>query len=297
MSRKPFVVIGASGQVAQALGDAARARGITLVLAGRPRTDIADLTSLSALFAELRPELVINAAAYTAVDKAETELDAARATNEEGPARLAVLCEATGAALVHLSTDYVFDGRKRLPYREDDICAPINIYGLTKAAGEDAIRRVLPRHIILRTAWVYGPAGQNFLKTMLRLGQERDVVRVVADQCGTPTSADDLARVILDVAPQVAVAKASAPLWGTYHVTALGETTWHGFAAEIFACAARAGIRVPKLEAIATKDYPTVAARPMYSVLDTAKIRGVFGVALPQWQDRVGPCVQRLAQQ
>ena len=270
-------------------------RGVPLVLAGRPTVDITDLPSLSTVFAAHRPALVINAAAYTAVDKAETDVDAARAANQEGPARLAVLCQTTGAALVHLSTDYVFDGRKPSPYREDDPVAPLNVYGLTKAAGEEAVRGSLSRHIILRTAWVYSPVGHNFMTTMLRLGQERDVVRVVADQIGSPTSADDLAAAILDIAPRLAAEPDGSRLWGTYHLTGAGETSWHGFAAEIFKLAQSAGRKVPRLEAITTQEYPAPAVRPLHCILDTSKFRQTFGLTLPAWQDSVPACFKRLA--
>ena len=294
MSTKPIVVIGATGQVAQALRCAASGRGIHLVCAGRPETDINDLASLSAVFDKFRPALVVNAAAYTAVDKAEEDVEAARNANHDGPARLAVLCDTTGAALVHLSTDYVFDGKASSPYREEQPAAPLNVYGLTKAAGEEAVRSVLARHVILRTAWVYGPTGQNFLKTMLRLGSERDVVRVIADQKGTPTSASDIASAILDIAPRLIAAGACENIWGTYHLTAQGETTWHGFAAEIFRLAGESGRKVPRLEAITAQEYPLPAVRPSYSVLDTRKIRAAFGVALPDWQKSVSACFKRL---
>ena len=247
------------------------------------------------LFADQRPDLVINASAYTAVDKAEVETEIAHSTNQEGPASLAVLCQATGAALIHISTDYVFDGSQRTPYLEDDVRAPQSVYGATKSAGEDAIRKVLPRHAIFRTAWVYGPDGQNFLKTMLRLGAERDEVRVVSDQFGSPTPADVIAGTILDIAPRLLSDGDKDSLWGTYHLTAQGETSWHGFAAEIFRQVALSGRKVPRLHAITTSDYPTPAVRPKYSVLETSKIRRTFGLTLPDWQQGVATCVKRLA--
>jgi dTDP-4-dehydrorhamnose reductase len=289
METPAITVIGASGQVAKALARAAHSRGETLVCFGRPAVDIADSASLSGVFQRSKPALVINAAAYTAVDKAESEPDAARTANELGPAHLAALCCAHGVPLIHISTDYVFDGRATVPYTEDDQRAPINVYGHTKSAGEDAIRAVLPQHIIVRTAWVYGPDGQNFLKTMLRLGAERDVLRVVADQHGTPTSADDLAVALLDIARAVLRAGDTAA-WGTYHAVGVGQTTWHGFAHEIFRQAAEAGLQVPKLEAIETAAYPAPAARPRYSVLDTDKLQRTFGIALPPWQYSLAQC-------
>ena len=295
MKDQRIAVIGASGQVAQALARAGLARSMPLFVSGRPDVDINDLDSLSRLFADHRPDLIINASAYTAVDKAESDAEAAESANEQGPARLAVLCQATGAALIHISTDYVFDGHKRTPYFEDDARNPQSVYGVTKSAGEDAIRTALPRHAIFRTAWVYGPDGQNFLKTMLRLGAERDEVGVVADQFGTPTPADVVAGTILDIAPRLLNDGDKDSLWGTYHLTAQGETSWQGFAEEIFAQAALAGRKVPRLHAITTEDYPTAAKRPQYSVLDTSKLRKTFGVDLPDWRPGVANCVKRLA--
>ena len=295
MTQQRIAVIGASGQVAQALVRAASVRKLDLIVAGRPQSDITDLASLSRLFADCQPDLVINASAYTAVDKAEVEIAAARAINEEGPARLAVLCQATGVALIHISTDYVFDGDSRIPYAEDDKRRPQSVYGVTKSAGEDAIRTALARHAIFRTAWVYGPDGQNFLKTMLRLGAERDEVRVVADQFGTPTPADLIATSLLDVAPRLLADGNRDGLWGTYHLTAAGETSWHDYAGEIFRQAALAGRKVPRLHAVSSSEYPTAATRPKYSVLDCSKLRNTFGLELPAWQDGVANCVRRLA--
>ena len=294
MSARPISVIGATGQVARALQRVAMARCTPLIAAGRPQADIADAASLRAFLAVSNPSLVINAAAYTAVDKAESDADAAHTINCNGPAALAALCDNAGVPLIHLSTDYVFDGRKRSPYVEDDVCVPACVYGRTKAAGEDAVRQQIARHVIVRTAWVYGPEGQNFLRTMLRLGAERDVLRVVADQRGTPTSADHLAAALLDIASEIAIAGDEAP-WGTYHLTAAGETTWHGFATEIFRHEREAGRKVPRLDAITTAAYPTPAIRPQYSVLDTNKIENAFGIALPPWQAGVADCMKRLA--
>lgn len=294
MTEQIIAVVGASGQVARALSRAAKLAGVPVIAAGRPEADINDLPSLSAFITSHKPALVINAAAYTAVDKAESDEEAARSANEDGPARLATLCSLIGAPLIHISTDYVFDGKKTSPYVEDDATAPLGVYGATKAAGEEAVRRTLARHVIVRTAWVYGAEGHNFLKTMLRLGAEREVVRVVADQRGTPTYAGDLAAALLDIARQVMARGDTAP-FGTYHLVATGETSWFGFAEEIFRSAAALGHKVPRLEAISTADYPTPAPRPAYSVLDTSKIRSAFGIALPPWQQGVAACLKRLS--
>ncbi len=294
MSGLPIAVIGASGQVAKALTKAAAERGQAIVVAGRPHVDLTDAKSVAAFLDWAQPSVVINAAAYTAVDKAETDQAAAIALNAQGPARLADWCASHGVPLIHISTDFVFDGHKTSPYCENFRRNPLSVYGQTKSAGEDGVRAALDQHIIVRTAWVYGPDGSNFLKTMLRLGAERDVVRVIADQTGTPTCAGDIAAALLDIAAQVDDKKQAAR-WGTYHLVAGGETTWHGFAQEIFEHAAKAGFKTPKLEAIPTADYPLPAKRPAYSVLDTAKIRDTFGIVLPPWQKGVAETVRLLA--
>lgn len=289
-----IAIIGRSGQVAQALARGAAGRSFHVVCAGRPEADLADARSLGAFLNAAKPDLIVNAAAYTAVDKAETERDLAFTINAHGPAVLAKLVAEAGIPLVHISTDYVFDGTSRRPYREDDPIAPLGVYGASKAAGEAAVREVLPRHIILRTSWVFGADGTNFLKTMLRLGQTRDEIGVVADQHGGPTFAGDLADAILDLVPRLVAGGADVP-WGTYHVTNAGETTWHGFAAEIFALAAREGLKTPRLEAIATADYPTPARRPAYSVLDCGKIERTFGLRRRHWREGLEACITKLA--
>ena len=294
MSGRPLAVIGASGQVARALARQGQLRGLPIAVGGRPDVDLNSTQSITAFLDTAAPSLVINAAAYTAVDKAETDLVAAQALNVEGPARLAAWCASRGVPLMHISTDFVFDGAKCSPYREDDVRNPLSAYGRTKSDGEDAVRAVLPEHIILRTAWVYSADGNNFLKTMLRLGAEREVVRVVADQAGTPTTADDIAITLLDMAAAIESKRVASP-WGTYHFVAGGQTTWHGFAAEIFAEAAALGMKTPKLEAITTAAYPLPAVRPSYSVLDTTKIRETFGIAPHPWQTGVAETVRQQA--
>jgi dTDP-4-dehydrorhamnose reductase len=286
----PIAVIGASGQVARALARQGQLRGLPIAVGGRPDVDLNFTQSVTAFLDTAAPSLVINAAAYTAVDKAETDEASAVALNVEGPARLAAWCASRGVPLIHISTDFVFDGAKRTPYCEDDARNPLSAYGRTKSA----VRAALAEHIILRTAWVYSADGNNFLKTMLRLGAERDVLRVVADQAGTPTTADDIAAALLDITAAIQSGKVANP-WGTYHFVADGQTTWHGFAAEIFATAAALGMKTPKLEAITTAEYPLPATRPAYSVLDTTKIRETFGVAPNPWQTGVAETVRQLA--
>jgi dTDP-4-dehydrorhamnose reductase len=237
--------------------------------------------SLVALLDRVRPDVVVNAAAYTAVDRAEEERDAAWRANAEAPGIIARWCAAADVPLVHYSTDYVFDGQGTRPYREDDATAPLGVYGASKLGGEEDIRAAGGRHLIFRTAWVYASHSANFLRTMLRLGADRDVLRVVADQIGTPTPA----ALIADVTAQAL--QHAGGLSGTWHLTATGETSWHGFAEAIFAEAVAAGklARAPKVEAITTADYPTPAKRPAYSHLDVSKLESDLGIALPSWQD------------
>lgn len=282
-----IAVVGASGQVARALVRAAGWRGVDLVAAGRPEADISDPVSLMAFLLKAQPRLVVNAAAYTAVDLAESEPTLARCINAEGAGSLARICALLDIPLVHISTDYVFDGSKTAPYVECDRAAPANAYGESKWAGEEAVRAAHERHVILRTAWVYGPDGTNFVKTMLTLGAVRDELRVVDDTIGSPTSARDIADAILDIAEHLRRAPKSN-VWGTYHITAGGSTTWHGFANEIFRHARASGARTPRLVAIPSSAYPTPARRPAHSVLANTKIAAAFGIRLPNWRISLG---------
>jgi dTDP-4-dehydrorhamnose reductase len=252
--------------------------------------DLEDLPAVRALVDRVAPDLVVNAAAHTAVDRAEEERDLAWRINAGAPGALADACARRDVRLVHYSTDYVFDGQGTRPYREDDPPAPLGVYGASKLAGEEAIRASGARHLIFRTAWVYASHSHNFLRTMLRVGAERDTLRVVADQVGTPTPA----ALIADVTAR-ALQRRSADS-GTWHLTASGQTSWHGFAEAIFAGAVARGLlpRAPRVEPIATADYPTPAARPAYSVLDTHKLRETFGIFLPAWQDGLGGVLDEL---
>ncbi|WP_374012114.1 dTDP-4-dehydrorhamnose reductase [Pseudoxanthomonas koreensis] len=256
--------------------------------------DLADPDALAALVARQVPDAVVNAAAYTAVDQAEDDREAAFRINAEAPAALARACAAASIPLVHYSTDYVFDGRGSRPYREDDPTAPLGVYGASKLAGEDAVRAAGGRHLVLRTAWVYAAHGRNFLRTMLRLGAEREELGVVADQVGTPTPA---ALVADASARMLAQALGDATLRGTWHVVADGQTSWHGFAEAIFAEAVAAGLllRAPRVRPITTADYPTPARRPAYSHLDTARLRTDFGIDPPHWRAGLQQVVARLA--
>lgn len=260
-----ILVFGGNGQLGQELTRAAVTRTVALHALAHAEADIADDVAVAAALERWKPSLVVNAAAYTKVDLAEGNVEEARRGNEIGPSILAAACARADVPLVHISTDYVFDGRKEGAYRESDPVCPIGAYGRTKAAGEDAVRRTLKRHIILRTAWVYSEFGGNFLKTILRLAETSDELRIVADQHGSPTSAGEIAEAILNVASAFLHDRTLA---GTYHFTAAGVTTWHGFASRIVEAAAPITGRNPRVIAIGTADYPTAAKRPANSRLD-----------------------------
>ncbi len=267
------LVTGVSGQVGGELvraADRAAASGIEIVGVGRDRLDLAKPGGIDGVLDTVRPTVVVNPAAYTAVDRAEQESDAAFAINRDGPAALAAACAERGIGLLHLSTDYVFDGSATVPYRPEDPVAPLGVYGASKQAGETAIRHAIEDHIILRTAWVYAARGANFMNTMLRVGATRDALRVVDDQRGTPTAAPDIASAILAILAARAAGTPVPP--GTYHYTAEGETTWYGFAEAIFERAATVWGRRPEVEAITTDQYPTPTRRPAYSVLDNSSL-------------------------
>ncbi|EKT4098583.1 dTDP-4-dehydrorhamnose reductase [Stenotrophomonas maltophilia] len=284
------LVFGGNGQVGQELLRAlaplgkvvATTRSGTLPDGSACETaDFGQPESLPALLDRLQPSIVVNAAAYTAVDRAEQEVDAAFAANAQAPGVIARWCAAHGVPFVHYSTDYVFDGQGTVPYHEDEPTAPLGVYGTSKRDGEDAVRAAGGRHLIFRTAWVYASHGANFLRTMLRVGAERDQLRVVADQMGTPTPA----ALIADVTAQAL--QHPGQLSGTWHLTASGQTSWHGFAEAIFAESLAAGVLVkaPSVEAIPSSEYPTPAKRPAWSVLDNRKLQQDFGIVLPVWQD------------
>jgi len=284
-----ILLFGANGQVGHELRRSLACRGEVVATTRSGRLDdgnaceVADFDvpdALPGLVERIAPSLVVNAAAYTAVDKAESDRAAAFRANAEAPSRIAEMCARLGIPLVHYSTDYVFDGTGTRPYREDDSTSPLGVYGESKLAGEQGIRASGASHMILRTAWVYAPHGKNFLRTMLRLGGERDALGVVADQIGTPTSAGLIADVTAALLPQAGIRS------GIWHLTANGEASWHGFAEAIFAGAMSRGLlpRAPQVNAIATADYPTPARRPAYSRLDTSRLQAEFGVALPDWR-------------
>ena len=286
-----LLVLGAAGQVGRELCRLTWPVGTAIVAIDRPGIDIAEPGAVIAALARERPDIVVNAAAYTAVDRAESEPDAAWAANCAGPANLATGCAEAHIPFIHLSTDYVYDGSKAGPYREDDPVNPLGVYGKSKEAGDRAIREVLPEHVILRTAWVYSAHGHNFVKTMLRLAAERPALRVVADQTGSPTSAADIAGAIQEIVRQI---RAGNTRWSTYHFAGAGAVSWHAFAKAIFAEAAPWRGPPPSVEAITTADYPTPARRPLNSVLDCAKIGEAFGITPRPWREALAEIIREL---
>lgn len=291
------LLLGGNGQVGRELRRSLPELGELIVAtrSGEGAEAIADfdrLDPLAALIENLAPDVVVNAAAYTAVDKAETDAEAAFRINAEAPSVIARACAASGALFVHYSTDYVFDGQATQPYREDDATGPLGVYGTSKLAGEQAIRDSGARHAILRTAWVYAAHGKNFLLTMLRLAGERDELRVVADQFGAPTPASFIAEAT------AALLRHGVAQSGTWHLTTQGETSWHGFASAIMEEAHDLGLlqQVPRVLPITTVDYPTPARRPAYSVLDTTRLQQDFGISPPDWREGLTQTLRQLAE-
>jgi dTDP-4-dehydrorhamnose reductase len=279
-----ILLTGANGQVGWELSKQGGQRGLEILALDRSDLDITDPVSVSKKVNHSDVSLVVNAAGYTAVDQAESEPELAFAANRDGPASLASTCGKAGIPLVHISTDYVFDGQKKGAYRVTDPVSPLSVYGKSKAAGEVEVRKHLREHFILRTGWVYGIHGDNFVKTMLGLGREREVIQVVDDQYGCPTYAADLAETILKIAAQLL--DGGQVHWGTYHYCGKGVTTWHGFAKEIFRLASDyASLKVKRVEPISTSEYPTPAQRPIISVLDCSLIEKTFNIRPKPWRE------------
>lgn len=289
-----IVVTGRDGQVARSLAERGAESGHEIVALGRPELDLtADPATIAAALTAARPDAIVSAAAYTAVDKAEADADLAFQVNAKGAGAVASAAAALGVPLVHLSTDYVFEGSKDSPYTEDDPTGPTGVYGASKLAGERAVLDAHANSAILRTAWVYSPFGANFVKTMLRLAADRDEVAVVADQRGSPTSALDIADGILAVVSNLA-SRPDRELRGTFHLTGAGEASWAEFAQEIFAASAEAGGPSARVRHIGTADYPTPARRPANSRLDCSKLAQAHGVQLPDWRGSTKQVVRRL---
>ncbi|TDW25967.1 dTDP-4-dehydrorhamnose reductase [Rhizobium azibense] len=279
-----YIVTGRDGQVARSLMERASGKSdLNILPLGRPEFDLAVPEKIAAAIEAARPDLIISLAAYTAVDKAESEEAQAFIVNGQSPGIIAATASQLGVPLVHLSTDYVFDGEKTSPYVETDTVAPLSVYGRSKLAGEKAIAAATADYAILRTAWVYSPFGQNFVRTMLRLADTRNGVNVVADQIGNPTSAFDIAEGILAVAENL-LHSDSADLRGIFHMTAAGVASWADFATEIFRQSAQHGGPSALVNRITTEEYPTPARRPKNSRLDCRKLSDFHGVALPTWE-------------
>jgi dTDP-4-dehydrorhamnose reductase len=295
--RRSLLVFGHSGQVATALRQAALPAGWSVRTVGRTEANISDAKAVENIVASSGADLVINAAAYTAVDRAESEPELAFAVNRDGAAYVAKSCARAGLPLIHISTDYVFDGKAAgRAYRESDPVNPLSAYGVSKAAGENAVRAIAPRHAIVRTSWIYGPHGHNFVRTMLRMGEARPELGIVDDQYGSPTAATDLADALIAMARRILAAPAEreSELFGTFHFCGTGWTTWYGLAHEIFALARVHGGGMPGLRPIATLDYPTPAVRPANSVLNCQHLADVYGITAPDWRKSLRDCVAKL---
>ncbi|MCB9978085.1 MAG: dTDP-4-dehydrorhamnose reductase [Rhodospirillales bacterium] len=289
MTSLRLLIFGKTGQVARALAERS---DISARFLDREQADLSRPETLESLIENADCDVVVNAAAYTAVDKAESEPELARAINALAPGAMARACAAKNIPFIHISTDYVFDGTKNGPYLETDPVHPLGIYGATKEEGERAVMAAGGRAVILRTSWVFSPWGNNFVKTMLRLGAEREELKIVADQTGAPTSAIDIADGIVTVARKLAAGQGTS---GIYHMSAGGETTWHGFARAIFAHALQHGLKTPaRVLPIPSSNYPTPAKRPMNSRLDCSKIAREFGVSLPGWEDGLARALGQL---
>ena len=280
-----ILVIGAGGQLGQCLKTVAeRRRILEIVFPVEQEANILNPKLLNSLLEKEKPQVVINCAAYTAVDKAEDEVDLSKAVNETGAANLARACKANGATLVHISTDFVFEGNEVKLLKEDDAANPINVYGVTKLDGENAVIDILDEHFILRTSWLYSEYANNFVKTMLKLGAERDELGIIADQVGTPTYAVDLANTIFDII------QSENKTYGTYHYSNEGVTSWFDFAKAIFEISNTS----VKVNPIPGSAYPTKAKRPAFSVMDKSKIKSTFNIQIPYWRDSLVECIKQL---
>lgn len=289
-----IAVTGTTGQLVRSLLTKATATDVEVVTLGRPDLDLERPADIHAVIERVRADCIVNAAAYTAVDKAESEPELAMAINATGARAVADAAHALRLPLIQISTDYVFDGALPRPWREDDATGPLGAYGRSKLLGEQAIAAAGDNHVILRTAWVHSPYGANFVKTMLRLAESRDEIGVVADQVGTPTYAPDLAEAVIAIARRLVNEPGNAELRGTFHAAGSGETSWAGLAEAVFAASARLGGPSVRVKPITTADYPTPARRPANSRLDCGRLEARYGLRLPHWQVSVEDCVARL---
>jgi dTDP-4-dehydrorhamnose reductase len=294
MGRLRIAVTGTQGQVVSSLLERARIHDVEILAVGRPELDLVNAASIERALGAISPDAIVNAAAYTAVDRAEQEPELALAINGDGARAVADAAGRLGVPLVHISTDYVFDGCATRRYREDDPVAPLGAYGRSKRAGEVAVSDNLKNYVILRTAWVYSPFGANFLKTMLRLARTRSEISIVADQCGTPTYAVDIADGVIGVVRNLLLRPHNDALRGVFHMTAAGETSWAEFAKVIFEASVALGGPAAAVKDISTAEYPTPARRPANSRLDCSKLLAIHRVALPEWRTPIAQCVARV---
>jgi len=288
-----LLIIGSKGQLGSELVKKCKRNDCSLLGLDLPEFNISDPPQVEKTLADFKPSIVINASAYTNVDKAETEPEIAFSVNSDGPANLAISCDKNRIPIIHVSTDYVFDGSKGQPYSESDPVSPLGVYGKSKEEGEGKLRSILKQHIILRTSWLYGTYGNNFVKTMLRLGNEKERIKVVSDQYGCPTCAADLAEAVVYISKQIT--KNFRIAWGTYHYCGLGITTWHKFAKAIFEIASQhQNYKVSSVEAITTAQYPTKTKRPAFSALDCGLIKKHFGINTKPWQESLKKTIERI---
>ena len=289
-----IAVTGRNGQVVRALSEAAQFHDVAVIPLARPDLDLGVPKTIEPPLRAVAPDIVVNAAAYTAVDQAEREPEIASLVNAEGAGAVAAAARTLHVPVIHLSTDYVFDGDKKSAYIEEDAVSPRNVYGATKLAGERAVAAATSDCVILRTAWVYAPYGKNFVRTMQALARTRDEVRVVGDQQGCPTYAPDIAVAIIGIARNLLESPSEPLLRGLFHLAGRGETTWAGFAGAIFDFLAARGLRKPILTTITTVEYPTSARRPSNSRLNCGKLARAHGITLPFWRDSLNNCLERL---
>ena len=297
MSPMRIAVTGTTGQVVRSLVESGPASGVDIVAVGRPVLDLADPRTVAPAIAAARPDVLVSAAANTDGDRAETEPDVVHAVNADGAAALAICARSLGIPIIHLSTDYVFDGAKPTPYQETDPVAPLNAHGRTKVAGELAVAAAQPAHVILRISWIYSPFSQNFVKTMLRLAGTRDEIRVVADQIGNPTAAADVATGILTIARNLVERPDRTERYGLFHMAGATSATWAEFAEAIFSLSAEHGGPTARVVPITSAEYPLRFPRPANSRLDCSKIAAVHGVVLPPWRASLPACLDRLLEQ
>jgi len=288
-----LLIIGSKGQLGSELVRECKRNDFSFMALDLPEFNITDPSQVEKTLADFKPSIVINASAYTNVDKAETEPEIAFSVNSDGPANLAVSCGKNRISIIHISTDYVFYGNKGQPYTESDPVSPLGVYGKSKEEGERKLRSILKHHIILRTSWLYGTFGNNFVKTMLRLGNEKEIIKVVSDQYGCPTCAADLAETVMDISKQIA--QSFKITWGTYHYCGHGITTWHKFAKAIFEIASQYhNYKVSSVEAITTDQYPTRTKRPVFSALDCGLIKKHFSINTKPWQGSLEKTLKRI---